>query len=58
VTKDALQQQAIRLYNDLVRIRKESRRAAMCDRAPLEARALEIAEELRVIVDKHERTTA
>lgn len=57
MSRDDLQRQAIRLYNELARIQREAKRAAQYERAPLEARALEISKELRVIVDKHQRFT-
>jgi hypothetical protein len=57
-TRDELQRKAIRLYNELARIRKEAQRVARYERPPLESRAAEIAQELRAIVDLHGQAIA
>lgn len=57
-SRDALQQKAIRLYNELARIRKEALRVPRYERPPLERRAAEIGAELREIVDQHRQASA
>jgi hypothetical protein len=57
-TRDELQQKAIRLYNELARIRKEARLAPRYERPPLERRAIEIGAELRSIMDAHRQAIA
>lgn len=52
LTRDEQLRRAIRVYNELARIRKASKRAPIYERRTYERRAAELGAELRVLADK------
>ena len=55
--RDELLQHAIRVYNELARLRKEARLVPRYERPPLEARAVELGAELRAIMDARDQAS-
>jgi len=56
-SRDERLQHAIRVYNELARLRKQARLAPRNERAPLEARAVELGAELRAIMDARDQAS-
>ena len=52
LTHDEQLRRAIRVYNELARVREAAKRAPVYDRAAIERRARELRGELRVLTDK------
>ena len=53
--RDELLQRAVKVYNELSRLRRQAQRAPVYERCKYEARAEELGAELRVLLDKRER---
>jgi hypothetical protein len=57
MTPDELQQLAVRLYHELMCAHREAKNTSRSERAPIEARIVQIARDLKFTLDQHKKVT-